>query len=317
MDSFRFRPEVTDLEDRLVPATPVELLALSQQIESDQVAVRHFLENQGKPRSVWTLTRIAEDFAFRAQRSEAAGQEFLNAFTVIQHYLAENPSAFPTFAGPSQWVLQHAAQGALNDQAATAVNATAIGLLERMGATVPAAARIPAPPAPPAPPPPPSETGQLLSETIPSLDATEWQNIGTQGLRSWDVVPGTGAEVKAGDTITAHYVGWLTDGTVFDSSVERGQPLTSALSGLIQGWQQGIPGMRVGGIRRLDIPAELAYGAAGSPPSIPANARLVFEFQMVSTTSTPASSTPAPSATNSSNALSQQQIQDLLNQRQS
>lgn len=100
-------------------------------------------------------------------------------------------------------------------------------------------------------------------------------------LQVIDTVVGTGAEVKTGDTITAHYTGALaSDGTIFQSSLDTGSPFTSPLSGLISGWQQGIPGMKVGGTRRLVIPAALAYGAQAQQ-GIPANSNLVFDIQLV------------------------------------
>ena len=125
----------------------------------------------------------------------------------------------------------------------------------------------------------PTQAG--LSTTIPDLTAPEWQTTAS-GLRIWDVTTGTGDVVQPGDTVTVDYIGWLTDGTSFDSSVSRGQPSTFSLNQVIQGWVEGIPGMREGGIRRLDIPANLAYG--NNPPSgssIPPGADLVFEIQMI------------------------------------
>ena len=128
-----------------------------------------------------------------------------------------------------------------------------------------------------------TDPGQVaISTTIPDLAAAQWQSLAS-GLRVWDVVTGSGATVQPGQTVTVDYVGWLTDGSTFDSSVDRGVPATFSLNQVIQGWQEGIPGMRIGGIRRLDIPASLAYG--NSPPpgsSIPPNARLIFEVQMIS-----------------------------------
>ncbi len=105
--------------------------------------------------------------------------------------------------------------------------------------------------------------------------------VTASGLQIIDVEVGTGAEAVAGATVTVHYTGWLEDGTVFDSSVERGQPVTFPLTGLIQGWQEGIPGMKVGGTRRLIIPPELAYGENGSPPTIPGNAVLTFDIELL------------------------------------
>ncbi len=101
-------------------------------------------------------------------------------------------------------------------------------------------------------------------------------------LQVVDTIAGTGAEVAAGDTITAHYTGALaSDGTIFQSSLDSGKPFTSPLSNLIKGWQAGIPGMKVGGTRRLLIPSAQAYGAQ-SQSGIPANSDLVFDIQLIS-----------------------------------
>lgn len=97
-----------------------------------------------------------------------------------------------------------------------------------------------------------------------------------------DLKVGSGAEVATGDCIVAHYHGTLaSDGTVFDSSFERGSPARFSLNGVIQGWQQGIPGMKEGGIRRLAIPYELAYGEDGRPPTIGPKADLIFTVELV------------------------------------
>jgi FKBP-type peptidyl-prolyl cis-trans isomerase len=102
-------------------------------------------------------------------------------------------------------------------------------------------------------------------------------------LQVQDLNKGNGAEVKADSTITAHYTGALAkDGTIFQSSHDgAGQPFTTQLDGVIRGWQQGLPGMKVGGKRRLIIPAELAYGAQSPSPNIPANSDLVFDIELI------------------------------------
>lgn len=100
-----------------------------------------------------------------------------------------------------------------------------------------------------------------------------------------DLIVGTGAQAKSGDSVTVQYVGVLfANGKEFDSSWKTGKPFTFTLGsgGVIAGWDQGVEGMKVGGRRRLIIPADLAYGAAGSPPAIPANAALVFDVDLVS-----------------------------------
>jgi peptidylprolyl isomerase len=100
-------------------------------------------------------------------------------------------------------------------------------------------------------------------------------------LQVTDLKVGDGQEVKAGDTIRFHYKGTIAQtGVKFDSSYDRGEPLEYSLNGLIQGWQEGIPGMKVGGKRRLVIPSELGYGAQASG-SIPANSDLVFEIEVL------------------------------------
>lgn len=116
---------------------------------------------------------------------------------------------------------------------------------------------------------------------LPPLDAKEWKAVGDKGLKAWDVKEGKGDAVKAGAMVTIHYTGWTTDGKIFDSSVTRGEPATFPLGDLIKGWQEGIPGMKDGGVRRLMIPSDLGYGDRGSPPDIPGKATLVFEIELI------------------------------------
>lgn len=101
-----------------------------------------------------------------------------------------------------------------------------------------------------------------------------------------ELIPGTGAEAKAGQSVTVNYVGVLyKGGKVFDSSWKRNEPFVFTLGRgqVIAGWDQGVAGMKVGGRRELIIPAPLAYGAKGSPPTIPANAALVFVVDLLAT----------------------------------
>jgi FKBP-type peptidyl-prolyl cis-trans isomerase FkpA len=103
------------------------------------------------------------------------------------------------------------------------------------------------------------------------------------GLVVQEVQAGSGAEAVAGKNVSVHYTGRLTDGTKFDSSYDRGQPIDFRLgSGMvIKGWDMGIQGMKVGGKRKLTIPPELAYGARGTPGGpIPPNATLVFDVEL-------------------------------------
>lgn len=102
-------------------------------------------------------------------------------------------------------------------------------------------------------------------------------------LKNEDVKVGSGPEVKSGDTVVMHYKGSLTDGTNFDSSYDRGQPFTTQIGVgmVIKGWDQGIPGMKVGGRRKLFIPSELGYGTRGAPGVIPPNSDLIFEVELL------------------------------------
>ena len=98
-----------------------------------------------------------------------------------------------------------------------------------------------------------------------------------------EIKVGNGDEAKSGKRVDMHYTGWLTNGTKFDSSLDRGQPFSFQLGAgqVIQGWEQGVPGMKVGGKRKLTIPPELGYGARGAGGVIPPNATLVFEVELL------------------------------------
>ena len=105
------------------------------------------------------------------------------------------------------------------------------------------------------------------------------------GLKYQDLVVGNGAMAEGGSPVEVNYTGWLTDGTKFDSSLDPGRtplPFTIGAGMVIRGWDEGVKGMRVGGKRKLTIPADLAYGERGYPPVIPANSTLVFEVEFVS-----------------------------------
>lgn len=106
---------------------------------------------------------------------------------------------------------------------------------------------------------------------------------GPTKLESVDEKVGTGAEAKTGDTVRVHYTGTLMNGTKFDSSRDRGDPFEFKLGAgsVIEGWDQGVVGMKVGGQRKLTIPYELAYGEAGSPPKIPPKAPLKFDVELL------------------------------------
>jgi peptidylprolyl isomerase len=101
----------------------------------------------------------------------------------------------------------------------------------------------------------------------------------SSGLQYEDLVPGSGASPQPGKMVTVHYTGWLTDGKKFDSSVDRNEPFSFRIGSgeVIRGWDEGVMSMKIGGKRKLVIPAALGYGAAGAGGVIPPDATLVFE----------------------------------------
>ncbi len=109
------------------------------------------------------------------------------------------------------------------------------------------------------------------------------ERITDSGLKIEDTVEGGGAEAAAGQTVSVHYTGWLENGSKFDSSKDRGQPFQFRLGGgqVIKGWDEGVQGMKVGGTRKLTIPADLGYGARGAGGVIPPNATLIFEVELL------------------------------------
>ena len=103
------------------------------------------------------------------------------------------------------------------------------------------------------------------------------------GLQIEEIKLGDGDSAAAGQFVSVHYTGWLTDGTKFDSSKDRNEPFDFPLGqrNVIAGWDEGVQGMRVGGVRKLTIPPQLGYGARGAGGVIPPNATLVFEVELL------------------------------------
>jgi FKBP-type peptidyl-prolyl cis-trans isomerase FkpA len=119
--------------------------------------------------------------------------------------------------------------------------------------------------------------------TVPLLAQGATKVTKPDGLVMEDVKVGTGTEAKSGQKVSVHYTGWLTNGTKFDSSVDRGRPFEFNLGAgqVIKGWDEGVAGMKVGGKRKLTIPPQLGYGARGAGAAIPPNATLVFDVELL------------------------------------
>lgn len=135
--------------------------------------------------------------------------------------------------------------------------------------------------------------------TSPTEDPTAATNTtedySASSLEIIDLQEGTGALLESGATVSLHYRGTFTDGSAFDDSYGRNQPITIVLGAgqVIAGWDQGLVGMKVGGKRKLVIPPELAYGVEGRPPAIPPSSTLIFEIEALSAEAPPQAPTPA------------------------
>lgn len=136
---------------------------------------------------------------------------------------------------------------------------------------------------------PSSQVTDLDSSTLDTQNTqTEGETMDYRGditeLKSVDTKVGTGQEAKPGDTVEVHYTGKLINGTVFDSSKPRNKTFEFVLGEgyVIQGWDEGVVGMKVGGTRTLSIPPEMGYGARGAAGAIPGNASLIFDVELIS-----------------------------------
>jgi peptidylprolyl isomerase len=291
MDSFKFRPKLSNLEDRLTPAvTPFEVFQAIEQTREVQQQMRDILNYFSGPVNVYAQSYFATvlpQLVDESGRSAVVLNEFHGA---LSSQIEANPDS-------SAWAREMIGGIGANLSHAytnvTQTETTGVGLgaptySARHPVPVPPPTTSPEPPAPPEPPPVPRDDSGMTN-TIPALSDPNWVNVGTSGLQIWDVTEGTGAIVEAGQKIEIHYTGWkVSDGAVFDStrsSLESGASgdpasfeLESGSGGVIEGWLQGIPGMRAGGIRRLHVPAALATGSA---PTVPANAELVFEIKLI------------------------------------
>lgn len=293
MEPLRFRPRLEAVEDRVTPAvTPTDVFAAAFQTEQARETLWGLYQHLDEPMNVYEKPFWASFLPTLVQESRAS-HDVLAEFGNALRAQTESDGTLAAALAPSVARVQ-----SLQSQAA--INALYAGVFA-VGFGVPESVVFPTPTPPPPPPAPfpggapfPDGGGDALNplddsgmtDTLPPVDAPEWGTTAS-GLKIWDVVEGTGEAAVPGGSVTAHYTGWLTDGTVFDSSRTKlatragvtGEPIEFSLNGVIEGWKEGIPGLKVGGIRRLYVPAELGYGAAGTA-TIPPNSDLIFEVKL-------------------------------------
>jgi hypothetical protein len=270
MSKFRNRLSVEGLEARWTPAaSSIGFAAAAGQMMAGMAFFQAVSKDPGWMFNSAFKPFVAEKMQQTYGSAHSAQTTFQDVRSVWQAQIDQNP-ANAEVEGPVMMTIA----GLEGVAQAEATLAQTVG--NWIGVSV-----VPSTPTPPTPTPKPTDAG--MTNTMPDPNSPSFVQQGTQGLKVWDVVTGTGAPVAAGDTISVFYSGWLaSNGTKFDSRRSPASPATFALSGLIQGWQQGVPGMKPGGIRRLFVPAALGYGATGSPPNIPGNADLVFEIKLIS-----------------------------------
>ncbi len=286
MDPRPFRPTLDGLETRLVPASAAEteVVAAYTRTVNSTGDLLHLGTTLHEGFTAIQVGQLAFMLPLAAQQSRTDAATLNGYRTGLQASLAANPG-----------VVSPELQRFLMQLAGAEVQATLNGVY----ADVYARGFGGTPIVPPPPPPPPADGGTVFGPDLSGDGGTDGDGSDTpagtlpfslsdpgfvaksDGVRVWDVTTGSGAAITTGSLFTATYTGYLTDGTVFDSGTLTGRTLTT--SNLIPGFVSGLDGMKVGGKRRIVIPAALAYGSNPPSASIPPNADLVFEVNLTST----------------------------------
>jgi FKBP-type peptidyl-prolyl cis-trans isomerase FkpA len=267
LQNLKFRLAVEGLDERCLPSvTPdmVHIALVHQEAVRDEL--RGVVQKLNEPKTAETLAFLPTHLRERADSSQVAYNVLATHLNDLQNQVAANPALAGTLSDHINRVAMAEYQASVNF-----VYAEFLSLA--YGAPARTVTR-----------PPSIDDGVNFGSTsLPfSLTDPAWQTVANgNGVRIWDVTAGTGTTLAVNNTFTASYIGYLTDGTVFDSGTLNNTTLNN--TNLIRGFVTGLTGMQVGGNRRIDIPASEAYGA--NPPSgIPVNARLVFDVTLISVT---------------------------------
>jgi hypothetical protein len=273
MDSMRFRPELTGLEARDTPASPGQVVAAFSNTEEISGTLRYIGAHLAEGRTTEEIEFVGR-YATQLTVVSRAHTQTLGEFKAdIQARMAADPQSNATLAE----LLERTTIVHIQSQANTLLARTVA-----LGFGVPATTIDPVPP-PTSPPPIPTGLNPTdasgMTDTFPDPNSPNFVDIGT-GVKSWDVFLGQGTAVPPGGNVKVFYTLWLASNGQQVETNRTGTPLSSPLSGLIVGWQEGVPGMKPGGIRRLVIPPEKGYGAGGTA-TIPPNSTLVFEIKLL------------------------------------
>jgi FKBP-type peptidyl-prolyl cis-trans isomerase FkpA len=282
MDEFKFYPRVEGLEDRVTPAvSPADVNFAFFYTSAAHGALVEIGRHLGGAKRAVEIEALASWLTDVSRISSTAAGTLAEFRTSLDAQMAADPATAGVLGSLSGLAAAYSVQAQINAEIAEMI-AVGFGATPLGPPAVPVAPP-PVDPTPPVSPPPvsPPVSPPPLSATMPALDDPNWQTR-PSGLRVWDVTQGIGTPVQPGATVTVEYIGWLAaNGQKFDASADHGGATTFSLNNVIQGWQEGIPGMVPGGIRNLYIPANLAYGSAGTG-TIPPNSDLVFSVLMVS-----------------------------------
>lgn len=229
-----------------------------------------------RSRSILTIAALLA-FAVRAEAGSPPQTDEQKTIYALGLALSRNLATFNLTPQELEFVEQGLSDGVLNKKPVVTLEEFGPKIQELQKARLTAAAAVE------------KKKGQ---EFLDKAAAEKGAKKLPSGVVIQEIKPGTGDTPKPTDRVKVHYHGTLTDGTVFDSSVDRGQPATFPLNGVIPCWTEGLQQMKVGGKSKLVCPSDVAYGDRGSPPKIKPGSTLVFEVELLEITAAP----PPPAA---------------------